>query len=399
MKVGTGTMASASPDVLEICRRLVAFDTVPTASNLPCAEYLADLLDDAGWRVRLHRDHALGADKASVVAWTGPESEDGLILSGHMDVVPFADQPGWTRDPLALECTDDRAYGRGVADMKAFLAQCITVARDIEGELLARPVVLIFTCDEEVGCLGAERLAPHLSGLLGELPLPTECWIGEPTDFCVFIAHKGHVHLTVRVEGVGGHSSRPDRGTNAIAVMAEAAAELNRLESELRDRTTPSGRRLFPDFPTPTLNLGTISGGTADNMIAERCDLTIGLRPLPHDDPVQLVGEIERRVAAAAAARFPDASIRILDVELTPAMSSPSDSRLASVLAELTGCRQLVGAPFATDGGRLEAIGVHSVICGPGELEQAHQPDESLPLENLQRGTELVRELISRICR
>ncbi len=386
-------------DLLEICRRLVAFDTVPTASNVACAEYLADLLDNAGWQILLHRDHALGADKASLVAWAGPPVERGLILSGHMDVVPHADQPGWTRDPLVLDTDGERIYGRGVSDMKAFLAQITVVARELDASRLERPLVLIFTCDEEMGCLGAARLAPHLRRLLGELPLPGECLIGEPTSFEVFIAHKGHVRLTVRIDGRGGHSSRPDLGTNAIAAMAEAAAELNAMEQDLLGRTTPEGRRLFPELPAAAINLGLITGGTADNMIADRCELTIGLRPLPGDDPELLIREVELRMTGAARRRFPAAELSLVEREVTPAMSSPADGRLARTLAELSGCRHLRGAPFATDGGQLEGIGIHSVICGPGELEQAHRPDESLPISSLRRGAELIRELITRVCR
>ncbi|PWB72013.1 MAG: acetylornithine deacetylase [Holophagae bacterium] len=385
-------------ELLEICRRLVAFDTVSTASNVACAEYLADLLDDAGWQVRLHRDHALGADKASLVAWSGPPFAGGLVLSGHMDVVPHADQPGWTRDPLAMAADGERIYGRGVADMKTFLAQCIVVARELDRSRLVRPLVLLFTCDEEAGCLGAARLAPHLRSLLGELPLPGECLIGEPTGFEVFIAHKGHVRLTVRIDGRGGHSSRPDLGTNAIAAMAEAAAELNVLEQDLLGRTTLEGRLLFPEFPAAAINLGMISGGTADNMIADRCELTIGLRPLPGDDPELLVREVELRMSEAVRRRFPAAEISLVEREVTPAMSSPPGGRLAQTLARLTGCRELRGAPFATDGGRLEAIGLNSVICGPGELEQAHRPDESLPIASLWRGSELIREVVARLC-
>lgn len=393
-------MSSGDTELLEVCRRLVAFDTVSSASNLPCAEYLADLLDHAGWRVRLHRDHdALGVDKASVVAWTGPPVDGGLILSGHMDVVPHAGQPSWTRDPLVLEADDERIYGRGVADMKAFLAQCAVVARGLDRSRLERPLVLLFTCDEELGCLGAARLAPHLRGLLGELPLPGECLIGEPTGFEVFIAHKGFVRATVRIDGRGGHSSRPDLGTNAIAAMAEAAAELNRLELELLGRTTTEARQLFPESPAAALNLGVIAGGTADNMIADRCELVIGLRPLPGDGLEQLVREVESRMRGAVRDRFPGARLSVTGIEVTPAMSSPASGRLARAMAELTGCRQLRGAPFATDGGQLEVLGVRSVICGPGELEQAHRPDESLPIGHLRRGAELVREVIERICR
>ena len=382
----------------EICRRLVGFDTVPTSSNVPCAEYLADLLDDVGWSTCLHRDRFLGADKASLVAWMGPEEEGGLLLSGHMDVVPFQSQPGWTRDALVLGRDDDRIYGRGVADMKGFLAQCVVAARTLDRAHLRRPLVFVFTCDEEVGCHGSGRLAPHLREITGNIPLPIEAVIGEPTDFRILIAHKGHVRFTVRVEGRGGHSSRPDLGTSAIAAAAEAIRELGELEWDLLDRATPTGRTLFPDFPAVPLNLGTIQGGTAINMIPECCEFTVGMRPLPDDDPLVYIGEATQRMIDAVGRRHPQARLTVADVEITPAMLSPSDGRVVSALQKLMGGSVGGGASFATDGGQLAAIGIRSVICGPGELEQAHQPDESLPILNLFRGLELVEGLIQLTC-
>ena len=162
----------------EILARLTGFDTVPTASNVACAEYLADLLDDAGWRVELHRHEGLGAAKANLVAWAGPDTPGGLMVSGHMDVVPFADQPGWTSDPLRLTRVGDRMVGRGVADMKGFLALAAAEARRLEHRRLLRPLVLLLTCDEEEGCLGVERLLPELPRLTTIGPLPEECLIG-----------------------------------------------------------------------------------------------------------------------------------------------------------------------------------------------------------------------------
>ncbi len=385
-------------DLWDVLRNLVAFDTVPTSSNVPAAEYLANLLDGTPWSVRLFRDRALGADKASLVAWTGPPRADGLILSGHMDVVPFTDQPGWTRDPLRLSTDGKRVYGRGVSDMKAFLAQCIVVARSLDHRRLQRPLVLVLTCDEEVGCLGAARLLPHLDRLTGELPLPTEAVIGEPTSFRVYRAHKGHVRLDIHLAGRGGHSSRPDLGTNAIAAAVEAASELGRLTDELARRTGDRSRALFPDFPGIPLNLGVIRGGTADNMIAEECTLSVGIRPLPDTDVGQLIAEVEDRTRAAVRTRYPGATLSLAAVEVTPAMESPPTGRLATVLGLLAGQDQFAGAPFATDGGQLQRHGIHSYIWGPGELEQAHQPDESLPIEVLERGVDLIRRLISEIC-
>jgi acetylornithine deacetylase len=382
----------------EILERLVAFDTVPTSSNVAAAEYLADLLDDRGFGVGLHRDVALGADKASLVAWAGPARPDGLIVSGHLDVVPFADQPGWTRDPLRLSRDDGRVYGRGVADMKGFLAQSVAVARGIDRDRLERPLVLLVTCDEEVGCLGCGRLLPHLEGLLEGVPLPKEAVIGEPTAFRVYSAHKGHLAFTVEIRGRGGHSSRPDLGTSAVAAMVEAAYALNGLALDLATRGSEAARELFPDFPGVPLNLGVIRGGTADNMIAERCVLTVGIRPLPEDDPLALLAEAKTRMREVVVRAFPGAELTVGDVEVTPAMRSPRSGRVASLLSRLTGDHALLGAPFATDGGQLQRLGVHSYICGPGELEQAHQPNESLTMVAFERGLDLLGELVRALC-
>jgi len=386
-------------ETLDLLGRLVEFDTVTARSNVGCAEWIADRLEDAGWRLFLHRDSSFGVPKVSVVAWTGPEVAGGLIVSGHMDVVPFIGQPGWTGNPLVVDRRGDRVVGRGVADMKGFLAECLAIAPTIEGGRLDRPLVLILTCDEEEGCLGAERLLPTLETLRGKLPLPTDCVIGEPTAFQVYRAHKGHVRLRITSRGRGGHSSRPDLGVNAISATAVAAREVDRLAADMRLRVNEDDRRLFPAFPAVPFNLGLISGGTADNMIAERCELVVAFRQGPGSDPTEVLVELERRVREAVRAEVPRAELDFDDVVVTPAMSSPADAACCRELCDLAGVTQPLGAPFATDGGQLERIGIRSWICGPGELEQAHQPDESISVEALDRGLWLVESLIEKRCR
>lgn len=382
----------------EILSDLVAFDTVSTLSNTDCAEWIADRLDGAGWRVHIHRDSSFGAAKASVVAWLGPEVEGGLILSGHMDVVPFAGQPGWTGDPVVLRHGDDRCIGRGVADMKGFLAQSLALVPTIETATLVRPLVLVFTCDEEEGCLGAERLLPELEKLRPQIPLPTDCVIGEPSSFAVYRAHKGHVRLRITTHGLGGHSSRPDLGVSAISAAAVVAREIDRLAADMKDRVRDVDRALFPEYPAVPFNLGMINGGTADNMIAERCDMIVAFRQGPASDPMELLGELERRIRDAVHANIPGVEIELGDIVVTPAMSSPADAPCCRDLCDLAGTTNPVGAPYATDGGQLERIGIRSWICGPGDLAQAHQPDESITLGALDRGLGIIEELIRRRC-
>ncbi len=384
--------------VLDVLGELVAFDTVPGASTVAMAEAVAERLDSAGLRVRLHREHALGAEKAALAAVVGPPESGGLVLTGHMDVVPHADQPGWTRPASRLTRDSTRAYGRGTADMKGFLAQCIALGPELAALDLRRPVVLLFTSDEEVGCQGAGRLLPHLGVILEGTPLPRQALIGEPTDFAVYRAHKGHVRVSVVLEGSGGHSSRPDLGVNAIAALEQALRATRELADEAARRSGPEASALFPEFPATAFNAGLVRGGTADNMIAERCELTLGFRPLPGENPEVLLLELEERIAAAVHRHHPGTTVRFEGVVITPPMRSPASGPLAESLARFTGDPGARGAPFATDGGQLARAGLDSWICGPGELSQAHQPDESIPLTNLERGLDLIRTVVRDLC-
>jgi acetylornithine deacetylase len=377
---------------------LVAFDTVSDRSNVACAEHVADRLEHGGWRTHLFRDHAEGADKASLLAWRGPARPGGLILSGHLDIVPFADQPGWTTDALCLERRGDHLIGRGVADMKGFIAQAVVVAEAVAERDLARPLALLFTCDEELGCLGAVRLLPELERLKAEIPLPSDCVIGEPTSFRVFRAHKGHVRLELVCRGQGGHSSRPDLGVNAITAAAAVGMAVHELGRDMLARVTPEARQLFPSFPAVPFNLGTIAGGTADNMIAELCELVVAYRQVPGADPAEITAEVLARARAAVAATCPGATVELVAEVVTPAMASPADAPACRELCAVVGESDPVGAPFATDGGVLEAAGIRSWICGPAALDQAHQPDEAIPVAALDRGLGVVEQLIRRRC-
>ncbi len=380
----------------EALSRLVACDTATGSSTLPAFELLAELLDRPGWSVVV--DHPAHGEPG-VVAWAGPPEPGGLALSGHVDVVPWRGQPGWTREPLHLVREGGRAYGRGVADMKGAIAQLTALAATIDPARLRRPVLLVLTADEEIGCLGAERLMPRLDELTGGLPRPAGAVIGEPTGGVVYRAHKGHVTLTVTTHGRGGHSSRPDLGANAIAAMAAAAGALAQVQAELATRVGADALELFPDYPAVPFNLGLIAGGTADNMIAERCTLTIGFRPGPGDGPEELAAELGRRMAAAARAAVPGTELSVDEVIVTPGMTSPATGPVADALRELTGQERFLGAPFATDGGHFERAGVPAYIWGPGELAQAHQPNESVTVEALQTGLETLAALVGRICR
>jgi acetylornithine deacetylase len=385
----------------DVAARLIACDTVSHRTNEPAAQLLADELDQLGFGVRLDEAEIDGVRKVNLVARLGPPEPDGLILSGHLDVVPFEGQPGWTRDPLALGTEGDRLYGRGTCDMKGYIAQCLAAARRLDPASLQRPLVFVFTCDEEIGCLGAERLAPALASLLGEIPMPRLCWIGEPTDWRIAYAHKGIVQLDVVAHGRGGHSSVPEAGVNAIALAARAVAEIGAIQAAERARPDERWRATFPDAPYTTFNFGTIAGGTAANVIAEACRVRVSYRPLPDGDPLAAYRQIADRLAALEPRDFgsPDlrGSLELPPPRVVPGLCSPRGTELEKTLRDAVGDPEPGGAPFCTDGGRLAAAGIASLICGPGELSQAHQPDESLPRAAFERGPDLILGVLGRL--
>ncbi len=386
----------------DVARRLVAFDTVSAKSNAAAAGYLADELERHGFRVACQRYETDGVVKVNVLASAGPPVAGGLVVSGHIDVVPFEGQSGWTREPLALAIEDARVFGRGTSDMKGFLAQCVAAAADLDLAALVRPLVFVFTADEEIGCDGARRLVPELSALLGGVPVPTLAWIGEPTAWRVFHTHKGIVAFTVTAHGQGGHSSVPERGQNAIAVMARAITTIGDYQAELRVAPASETAVDFPECPYVPMNLGRIRGGTASNMIADRCTLSISYRPLPDADPTAVHAEIARRLAAADL-RDPGAPAVAGRVEVGPpavvaGMRSPRGTALEAALQTTLGVEGSAGAPFATDGGELARAGIAALVSGPGELEQAHQPNESMSRAAFERGVEVVATIVRRLC-
>ncbi len=391
-----------SMHLYEVLERLIAFDTVSTHSDTPAMEYLASDFDSAGFETALHRIEVSGVPQANLIAWAGPPRPDGLIISGHLDTVPVEGQPGWERDPFRMEVDENRIYGRGTSDMKGFLAQCADAARTIDLQRLRRPLVFVFTADEEVGMRGASSVAPVLQNLLGEVPRPTLAWIGEPTALAVFHAHKCYCAFEVRVRGRGGHSGNPELGVNAIAVMGKAIEVIGRVQAERRNTRSRQLAAVFPDAPYDVMNFGTITGGIANNIIAEQCALRVTYRSLPDADPLALYREIERRLGELDTHDYGSLS-HIATIELgkpgvTPPMLSPRDTTLERVLFEVTGANHALGAPFATDGAWFAREGIVTLICGPGEFAQAHQPNESIAKDLFERGPAMVLKVVEQMC-
>ncbi len=389
-------------ELWEIASKLVSFNTVSQYTNVPAAEFLANHLDDCGLTVQLLMQDVYDVSKATVVAWAGPPEPDGLIISGHTDIVPFDKQPGWKSDPLLMHQDGEQIFGRGVTDMKVFLAQAVLACKDLTLSSLRRPLVYIFTYDEEVAAQGSGRLVSLLPNLFRDYPLPKIALIGEPTGFDIYPAHKGYATFDVRVHGKGGHSSVPASGLNAIDTMADVIHVIQQVGKELERSVSVENRQLFPEVPYSTFNSGMISGGLAPNMIADECRLTVSIRVAPGDDAqkiIQMVRErVESEIASHMKTKAPDGGVFIENVVSCPPLRSPSEGAFCDLLCRVTGKDLAGGVSFATDGGNFQTIGIDSYVCGPGILAQAHQPNESIPAANFSSGLDYLEQVIYDWC-
>ena len=380
----------ASGDTVTLLEKLIAFDTVSARSNLGLIRWIGDYLAGHGAEVEI-LPAPDGQPKANLFATIGPKRDGGIVLSGHTDVVPVEGQP-WTSDPFILRDGGDRFYGRGTSDMKGFIALCLALVPEMAARPLKTPLHFAFSYDEEIGCQGA----PHLLAAIGKkLPNPRMAIIGEPTGMKLGVRHKGVYSFETRATGRDGHSSQPQRGLNAIALAAETIAEIMRLYRGV-SHDGPFDRAFDP--PHSSLNIGIIDGGTAVNIIARQCRFLWDFRAVPGGHPDQIL----KPLAAFAEKRLADVRKEIpeADIVTTPRVSAPPlleehDSAVEALLKHLTGANETVSLPYATEAGQFQQAGMSAIVCGPGHIAQAHQPDEFIEKAQLRAGETLVRQLIA----
>lgn len=379
--------------VVDTLGRLVAHPSVSDRPMLALAAEVAERAEALGFTsdIRVDPDHP---DKANVISTLGPPGEDGLILSGHLDVVPVDGQP-WDSDPFVLTPRGDQLVARGTADMKGFVACTLHALARLDLARLRRRVVLVWTHDEEIGCVGSARLADALEARPDDWP--TEALIGEPTDFRIFRMHPGHVALTITTHGESAHSSKPDLGASAIRAMGRVIAMLEQLEVELRTTVRRDLKGLL-ERPFVTMNMGTLRGGTAINLVPDHCELTVGYRPLPGDDPMLICWLITQRLQDLRLPRR--TRVSWAQGTLTPAMNTPEGTPLQGVIESC--CAEAGGgalaASFGTDGGNLERLGIRSLIFGPGSIDVAHKANESVSVSALHRGVDVVEAILRARC-
>jgi acetylornithine deacetylase len=369
---------AAQPQSLEMIKRLVAFDTTSRNSNLELIDFVRNHLESEGIESILVPDET--GKKANLYATVGPEDKPGIALSGHTDVVPV-DGQDWSSDPWNLIERDGRIYGRGACDMKGFLGCVLTAVPQFRRTRLDTPLHLLFSFDEEVGCIGVRRALKVIS----DLPIrPKGCIIGEPTSMQVAIAHKGKKSVRAHVHGKECHSSLAPQGVNAVEYAAEAIAFLRRM-----------GRRFAAegpfdhdyDVPHTTVHTGVIQGGTALNIVPKDCHFDFEFRHLPVQDPEALYGEFMRFVEGELLPQMrkvaPETGFGFEPLSTLPGLDTSEEAEITTLAKGLTLANGTTKIAFGTEGGLIQNIDIPTVICGPGSIEQAHKPDEFCPIDQI----------------
>ena len=379
---------------IAMLEKLVAFDTVSRNSNLAFIDYVSGLLGAHGIESRLVYNE--DRSKANLLASIGPKVAGGVVLSGHTDVVPIDDQK-WNSDPFTVQERGGKLYGRGTADMKCFLAIILGALDTLTKAPLTVPIHLAFSYDEEVGCLGA----PSLIRFLNEnLPAPRAVIVGEPTDMKVVSAHKGITGVRTVVTGHESHSSQTHRGVSAVMVAAELIQFLQGLAAEAATRG-PFDPLFEPSHTTLTVNQ--ITGGTALNIMAGQCTFHWDVRALPGDDPESYIKHFRRHCDEVVLPRIrkiaSTCAIETIPRAGTPALRVEQDSPAEQLCRALTGDNVRRAVAFAAEAGQFQREGLSTVICGPGSISQAHQPDEFITLEQVALGTRFLHDLVTHLSR
>ena len=377
----------------EMIETLVGFPTVSRDSNLGLIHFVRDYLAGHGVEPRIVPNE--DATKANLYATVGPAAEGGVVLSGHTDVVPVDGQP-WDTDPFEVVERNGRLYGRGTADMKSFSAVALALVPDMLARGLKRPIHLALSYDEEVGCLGAPSM---IAKIAAEVPRPAAVVVGEPTSMKVMTAHKGITVMETVVTGHEAHSSQTHRGVSAVMVAARLVSKLDEMARAAAGRTSA----LPFEPPFTTIHVGTIEGGTAANIISRRCRFVWDVRHIPEDDPMIHVDGFtawcESEVLPGMRKVAPGTGIETRMLNRAPAFGPEEDGEAERIARAITGDNAVHAAAYAAEAGQFQEAGFSTVICGPGSIDQAHQPNEYIELDQVGECERFLRRLMDDLSR
>jgi acetylornithine deacetylase len=372
--------------------RLIAFPSVSRDSNLDLIAYVREFLEGLGISSLLV--HNEDGRKANLWATIGPEALPGIVLSGHTDVVPVEGQ-AWSSDPFRLSARGGNLYGRGTADMKGFIACCLTAAEKAAARKLHTPIHLAFSYDEEIGCVGVRRLLD----ILKDAPVkPRLCIVGEPTLMQAVTAHKGKLGFRVTAHGLEAHSSLAPIGVNAIYMAADLIGAIRALQTELAETGVRDGDY---EVAYTTLHVGKIQGGEVMNIVPNRASFDFEIRYLPEENQQAIVTRIKdaaEKIASGYRNVFDKARFDIMDLQSYPAMNTPVDSEAVKFVHALTGGNSTGKITFGTEGGLFQqALGTPAVVCGPGNIAVAHKPDEHVSEAQMAQCDLMLERLVEKL--
>lgn len=379
---------------LEIMRHLIAFPTVSRDSNIPLIDWVSEYL--AGHGIDSHRYVDPDQPKHALFAHVGPWQEGAIVLSGHTDVVPVDGQP-WESDPFEVVEKNGKYYGRGTCDMKGFDALAIWALVEAHHRGVARPLQLALSFDEEVGCTGAP---PMIRAMQPVLPKGAAVIVGEPSMMQAVTGHKGGTGFDTHLRGFEVHSSLMDRGVNAIMYGAKLIEWANEMNAANRDAEPGVLAQAF-DPPYTTLHVGQITGGTAHNITAKDCLFSMDFRVVPGESKVEweaLYREKVAQVQAMMQSVVPETRIEITERFDVPALAPEQEGEAEALVRSLTGDNASHVVSYGTEAGQFQQAGYSAVICGPGDIAQAHQPNEYITKAQFEAGHVFMLRLIDRLC-
>ena len=376
---------------LEWIARLVRHDTTSRNSNLNLIEDVEGFLQEHA--VPSTRVSNSEGTKANLYFSVGPNVAGGVVLSGHTDVVPVDGLP-WDTDPWTIVEKEQKLYGRGTCDMKSFSAIALSLLPDMLAADLKRPVHFALSYDEEVGLLGAPDMISEIKDIL---PPPSAVIVGEPTNMQVVDGQKGIAVFRTEITGHEAHSSQPHRGASAVMAAGRLMAKIAEMMAKREGEADPNSP-FMP--PYTTMSVGVIEGGTAANILARRCGFTWDVRTVPGDSVADILAEFNAEahtVETQMQAIAPDCSIVTQTLADGPPLMPQDDNPAAELAHRLTGTNGRQSVSYAAEAGQFQQAGFSTVICGPGSIDQAHQPNEFITLDQVARGTSFARRLIQHL--